>query len=694
MSALSVDWAPLLPWPVLAGLTSLALVLVGFAFYRRAGGTFLRFLSFAVLLTALANPSLVEELRDPVDDIVYLVVDESLSQGIGQRQAQTQAALDHLQEALANQPNTEVEIVRGGRDRPGAQQDGTELFAELQQAMSKVARHRVAGILVISDGQVHDVPEAFESLGIDAPLHHILTGQEDEGDRRLQIVQAPKFGIVGRELSLVLRVDDMPARQSGSPAQVTIRQDGGEARQIELPVGTEQSIDFTLDHRGPTILEIGVDDGPEELSRLNNQAAVAVNGVRDRLRVLLVSGEPHAGERAWRNILKSDPSVDLVHFTILRPPEKQDGTPIRELSLIAFPTRELFEVKLDEFDLIIFDRYRRRGVLPSMYLDNIARYVEKGGALFEAVGPAFATPLSLYRTPLGRVLPGEPTGHIFERGYHPQVSDLGHRHPVTANLTIPGGATEKDEPPWGRWFRHVEAEPRRGTILMNGIEESPLLILDRFGKGRVAQLMSDHMWLWSRGYEGGGPQAELLRRIAHWLMKEPDLEEEDLRARTVAGRLMIERRSLDEDLPKVEVRTPSGKNEGITLEAESGGRASGSLAIEEPGLYRISDGARTTLAAAGPLNPLEFDDIRSSAEKLDPLVRASGGATVRVSDGKLPSLRKVRPDRDRSGRGWLGIAASGSYVVTGITQISLLPVWLLLAVLLATILLAWQREGR
>ena len=98
-----------------------------------------------------------------------------------------------------------------------------------------------------------------------------------------------------------------------------------------------------------------------------------INGVRDRLRVLLVSGEPHAGERTWRNLLKSDASVDLVHFTILRPPEKQDGVPVDELSLIAFPTRELFIEKIEDFDLIIFDRYRRRGILPSLYLENIAQ---------------------------------------------------------------------------------------------------------------------------------------------------------------------------------------------------------------------------------------------------------------------------------------------------------------------------------
>ncbi len=130
--------------------------------------------------------------------------------------------------------------------------------------------------------------------------------------------------------------------------------------------------------------------------------------MRDKLRVLLVSGEPHAGERTWRNLLKSDASVDLVHFTILRPPEKQDGTPINELSLIAFPTRELFQQKIGEFQLIIFDRYARQGVLPIIYFDNITRYVRDGGAVLVAAGPDYASQTSLWRTPLDAILPAEP----------------------------------------------------------------------------------------------------------------------------------------------------------------------------------------------------------------------------------------------------------------------------------------------
>ncbi len=477
-----------------------------------------------------------------------------------------------------------------------------------------------------------------------------------------------------------------------------MRQDGGEARVLTVPVGREYEIEFELNRRGPSVLELTVEPGPRELTTLNNRIAVEVNGVRDRLRVLLVSGEPHAGERAWRNILKSDPSVDLVHFTILRPPEKQDGTPIRELSLIAFPTRELFEVKLDEFDLIIFDRYRRRGVLPSIYLENIARYVEQGGALLEAVGPTFATPLSLYRTPLGRVLPGEPSGFVFEQGYRPTLSTLGRRHPVTAELEGAGKLREAGqaaEPPrWGRWFRQVDVDVARGTILMEGVEERPLLILDRVGEGRVAQVLSDHMWLWSRGFEGGGPQAELLRRVAHWLMKEPDLEEEDLRASIQGGLLQITRRSLSPEPPRIEVTGPDGTLARLELEPGAAGRSTGQLPISDPGLYRVSDGRLNALAAAGPLNPLEYTDLRATPERLEHLVAESGGAVVRLAEQPTPELRKVKPGRDRNGRRWLGVLSQGAYLTTGIERVPLLPAALVLLLGLGAAVAAWVREGR
>ena len=287
----------------------------------------------------------------------------------------------------------------------------------------------------------------------------------------------------------------------------------------------------------PNIVEIEASPLQGELTAVNNRAVVSIDGVRDKLRVLLVSGEPHAGERTWRNLLKSDASVDLVHFTILRPPEKQDGTPINELSLIAFPTRELFQQKIDEFQLIIFDRYARQGVLPIIYFDNIARYVRKGGAVLVAAGPDYASSTSLWRTPLEVILPAEPSGQVTETPFRAQLSTVGKRHPVTRDLEGAGS----DPPRWSRWFRVVDTRKAEGATVMQAADDKPLLVLSREGEGRVALLLSDHIWLWARGYEGGGPHLDLLRRLSHWLMKQPDLEEEALRLSSHGRELSIER---------------------------------------------------------------------------------------------------------------------------------------------------------
>ena len=692
----SIIWSPYVPWVAIAIVGAVAALAVAAAIWQRSPGAIWRGLLGAALLLALANPSLVREVREPLEDIALVVVDDSASQTVEERPERTAEALAHIEARLAAMADMQVRVVTAGQGTAGQPEDGTRLFTAIERELANVPRGQVAGVIVISDGRIHDAPENLAGLGIDAPLHLLMTGRPEAGDRRLTIGRVPSYGIVGRELTMTLKVEDLPTGtgRSRDLARLRLRRDGGEAEEILVPIGEENEISFELDRRGTSVIEVEVEAGPEELSLLNNRAAVLVNGVRERLRVLLVSGEPHAGERAWRSLLKSDPSVDLVHFTILRPPEKQDGTPIRELSLIAFPTRELFSVKLDEFDLIVFDRYRRRGVLPRIYLDNIADFVENGGALLEAVGPTFSTPLSLYRTPLGRILPGTPTGRNIEQGFHPRVTDVGRRHPVTAGLPGAGSPDGDNGPNWGRWFRQIEVTPESGVITMAGVDDRPLLILDRVGEGRIAQLMSDHIWLWARGFEGGGPQAELMRRTAHWLMKEPDLEEEDLRARVAGGRLEIERRSLSPQTVPVEVTAPSGEVSNTTLQPGSDGRATATMAVSEMGLYRITDGERTAFAAAGSINPLEFSELRATAEVLGPLLKESGGTAVSLADDGLPNVRRVRPGRDRHGRGWIGLEASESYAIAGVDQVPLVSPLVFLLLALGTLGAAWFREGR
>jgi len=701
-SGFTVAFAPLVPWAVLIALGALTLAALGFTLLRRARGVGWRLLAAAALWLTLANPSLVEEKRELRKDIGVVIVDESASQTIGDRKAQTEAALAKLVEQAKQNPDLELRVVRTGGDAESFDGDGgTRLFQALDRALSDVPRRRFAGAILITDGQVHDVPKLADAASggegaklatggslPPGPIHTLLTGAPGEVDRRLVVVRAPTFGLVDKPVTVTIRVEDSESRNH-DPVPVTMRRDGGAETPLAVPANEDYQLDVPIQHGGQTIVELSAAPGPRELTTINNNAVVAINGIRDRLRVLLISGEPHAGERTWRNLLKADPSVDLVHFTILRPPEKQDGTPINELSLIAFPIRELFEVKLHEFDLIIFDRYKRQNIVPRIYIQAIAKYVEDGGAVLEAAGPSFATRLSLFNSPLGEILPGEPTGKVFEQPFKPQLTEVGKRHPVTAGLDG-GGAT----PNWGRWFRHIEVTARHGEVVMSGVDNEPLLLLDRVGQGRIAQLASDHIWLWSRGYDGGGPQAELLRRLAHWLMKEPALEEEDLRAEMKDGRIEVTRHSLKPDPVTVKVTDPLGEQRTIELSDAGGGRATARVPVTRPGLYRIEDGTHTALAAVGSINPKEFADVRATPLPLTPIANATGGGLFWIGSGAGPELRRVREDRSAHGRDWLALIQRRDYDVTGVEQIPLLPAAAVLLLAVGGLMLAWRREGR
>ncbi|MFQ5973593.1 MAG: hypothetical protein ACE5Q3_14795, partial [Alphaproteobacteria bacterium] len=703
MNAFSIGWSPLLPPEVLAALGVAAVLVMALGLFRRAPGLGWRAVAIVALLVALGSPSLVVEEREPLSDIAVVVVDETPSQEIGDRRQRTDDALETIRGRLDGREDIELRVVRVGSggdatSPTGPPAEGTRLFGALERALADVPRRRFAGAILITDGQVHDAPEAADKLDVGGPVHALITGNRESGDRRLTVVASPGFGIVGQEARLTVRIDDLP-EAGGGTARVSLRRNGaddGDSRTI--PVGRDHTLSVPIDRGGASVFEISVEAGPQELTLANNKAVVTVNGVRDRLRVLLVSGRPHPGERTWRNLLKADPAVDLVHFTILRPPNKQDGTPVRELSLIAFPIRELFEIKLHEFDLIIFDNYQRLGVLPQFYLGNIADYVSGGGALLEAVGPGSASPFSLYRTPLAEVLPGEPTGNIFEEGFHADVTEKGRRHPVTAALPNAGDAQDRS-PEWGRWFRHIEVVHRSGTVLMNGARERPLLILDRIDEGRVAQLMSDQIWLWARGYEGGGPHAELLRRLAHWLMKEPELEEDALHAEAHGTTLNVVRRSLAPDDRPVEVTFPSGRVESVVLEDLGDGRASASLGVDEAGLYELTDGERTALTAVGSLNPVEFRDVAATERILEPVSTATGGGIVWLAEAGTPEVRRLARDRSMFGpaigisRPWIGLQKNGDFVVRGVSELPLLPGLAILIVALGSLLLAWRREG-
>jgi hypothetical protein len=681
MSSAHVLFFPLLPVWLLWLAAAVGLVLSAWG-WRGGLRAWWRVIPLAVVLLALANPRLTQEEVTEQDDVAVVMVDDSASMTVGDRPQQSERALAALLERFKALPHLTVRVEHF--HPPAGRDEGTRLFGALDRVLADIPRRRLAGVVMISDGQIHDIP-GKPALG--APLHLLLAGHHEERDRRLVVEKAPGFGLVGGSATLSFRVED--PGQAGA-VEVMIRRDGGRESHISVPPNRSTEVEVPLDHAGANIVELQAAAAPDELTLANNRAAVSIGGVRDRLRVLLISGEPHAGERNWRNLLKADPSVDLVHFTILRPPEKDDHTPLRDLALISFPVRELFEEKLHDFDLIIFDRYRRRSVLPPAYYQNIVNYVKGGGALLVAAGPEFTKPDSPFNTPLAEIMPAVPDGRVVEDAFLPRLTDVGRRHPITADLR----GSESDSPRWGRWLRVIASQPKAGSVVvMQGAQDLPLLVLDRVGEGRVAALMSDTVWLWARGWDGGGPQAELIRRLAHWLMKEPELEEEQLTAEIRGDRMQVQRRSLTKGDVDVTLTAPDGTSRKMHLTDRNDGRSTGELVVDQSGLWRADDGRNVALAGAGPLNPVEMAELRATPEKMKPAIEASGGGWQWIEDG-IPELRRTSPQAAAAGSGWFGFRANGDKVVTAVRDTALLPGWLLLLTALGGLLFAWWREGK
>ncbi len=683
-----VTFSSLVPLPILLSVLGIGILLAGYAFYRKSRAAGLRIIAFIVLAAAVLDPRATIENRTPLDDVAVVVVDESLSQQLGTRPDRTAATEAGLTAALDRLESVDVRTVRVSPRATGPRSDGTRLFETVANAIADVPSSRLGGVVLVTDGIVHDVP-APEQAGISAPVHVLLTGERDERDRRLVVVEAPEFGLVDKTVAIRVRAEDTDL-EPGTPIAASLRTDGGATQPFTMRAGETIEVVTALDHPGLNVIEIEVAETDDEISPRNNSSLVTVNAIRDRLRVLLISGQPHVGERAWRNLLKSDPNVDLVHFTILRPLSKDDGTPLNELALISFPIRELFEEQLYDFDLVIFDRYSRRGLVPFQFMMNVASYVLDGGAVMLSVGPEYADSFSLFDSPLQNVLPAAPTGVVFNEPFRPRLSDTGERHPVTAALSPEG----QEAPTWGRWLRHIDVAVSAGQELMRGASDRPLLMLDRVGDGRVALLLSDTIWLWGKGFDGGGPQAEILRRLAHWLMKEPELEENAITASVADGMIQIVRKSLDETVRPVTIKAPDGSEQTAQPDYTEAGQFIARVPANDEGLYRIEDGALSTVVAVGAANPLENQDVISTDARLRPVADATGGGVFWVEDRGVPTVRQVAPERVAYGQSWIGLRANNQYVVEGVREIPLVPAWLALLALLSLPLLTWWREGR
>ena len=612
---------PWLPWPVLAGGALVLVALLVLAFVRQVRrGLVWRALAGAALLAGVAQPLWLRQERTPLENIVLAVVDESASMALEGRKAARDAALARLQAEVARMPGWRLHTVPVRNTG-----QGTRLAPVLQQELGNLPGQQLAGVVVIGDGAWPDAAMARKLVPQAVPVAALVAGDPEMPDRNVTIGASPPYGLVGKNLQVPILAEDTAA-PTGTPLAVQI---SGEnfSTTVSVPNRGKATVSLPIRHAGQNqfLATLPAVAGQPELTLLNNRRLIAIEGVRDRLRVLLVSGLPHTGGRSWRTLFREDPLVDLVHFTILRPPEIFDPVPQNELALIPFPVDELFSEKVNRFDLIVFDRYARLGVLNSTYFNNILRYVQNGGGLLVTTGPEALTAGSLFNTPLRRILPVQPPLSLEARNYRPVLTKRGQQHPVTADLAGPEAATANQAPVWGGWQRLMRVGSVEGAVVLATPDGLPLLTLAEVGDkgGRVAQLLSDRIGLWQRGYESGGPYTPLLRNVAHWLMKEPGLNEERLVAAVEEGALVARRYGPGAaDAREMTFELPDGRTQRIATTGTDVQTAR--LPQPQPGIYRLRSGALTTFATVGTDDQVEFASLapqpRQAAALADSLV--------------------------------------------------------------------------
>ena len=688
MSQYNITLDPILPIYFILLYLLLFIIIIFYYFRRKGKAPYLRLITGFLFAIILLNPVFIKEIRKSQRSIVAVVLDDTDSQKIGDRPIQSEKAFNEINNKLSTFDN--LDVIKVSVDHKN-NFDGTSAFEPLKIALKAYSPERIAGVVFITDGLIHDIPRNNQLLEFNAPVHALITGNLHERDRWIEVTDWPKYGIVGKDQIIKLKVHD--SINNKEPSSIILTHDGVKSDPFAIIPGEDVSLPINISHAGLNNIQLELPILADEISASNNYYTSSIDGVRDNLKVLLVSGEPHPGERLWRNLLRSDPNVELTHFTILRNPNKFDPTPSSELSLIAFPTDELFGEKINNFDLIIFDRYSNQTYLPSQYFYNIQKYIINGGAFLAVVGPDYATETGIYYSPLSSILPAKPNKSITEQVFQPVISDIGFRHPVTQGLF----KNTSQLPDWGRWGRVIDADVIKGHSIMNAMTNKPLLILSREGKGRVALLLSDQIWLWARGFDGGGPHLELTRRLAHWLMKEPELEEERLTAALNSNKIVVTRQSITDHPLTIKVVSPSDHQEDVTLTATRPGVWEYSFMPEESGLWRFVSDNLTASIYIGPSNKKELENIVSTPENLRSLLEATGGSVKRLATTSnnisTPRIVELSETRKYSGSDWIGIKKSRASTLIGQTSQPIFDGMMALILFITTLFLTWFLEG-
>ena len=418
------------------------------AIVKKIDGSFLRFFLLTLLLVLVIQPIIKIENRELEKDIITILIDKTASQKITNRIKDVDEVYNKLLSKIGklegidilkisvddqsirtsfgsikeinSEQSEEEKIIRNVEDL-----NSSKLISILKNHINKYPSKKISTIFMITDGQIHDLTVHSALEKIEIPIYYILAGDKKLNDIKLTLVSKPNFNYLDERTKIKFKVEDFLHNQD--LVELTVQNSFMPEIKKKIKVGIVNDIEFDLPKIGQNFFKLSVEKKENEISILNNSEIIKIDGIRKKLRVLLISGNPYMGTRVWRNFLKSDPSVELIHMTVLRPPEKNDNTPFNELSLIPFPIKELFENKLSKFELIIFDNFKGRNVLSPLYLQNLKRFVNNGGALLEIAGPAYNSKYSLFRTEIGSILPGVPSGKVIRKEFKPKLTEIGKK---------------------------------------------------------------------------------------------------------------------------------------------------------------------------------------------------------------------------------------------------------------------------
>ena len=682
---MEVNFYPLFSYESTFLISLIFILILALYFYFYLKNFFLRIFIFLILLILVFNPLINSMRKLHHKDILIVMYDKTQSVIETKKIDQLIKVKKNIKDIIVDEEKLEiVEIeVNNLNNKDGKIQ--TKIITNVQKAFQKLEKNRVAGVIIVTDGIIHDLDKIEEDF-IDIPIHFFLLGNKNERDRSIITENIPEYAVVGKPIDFMFKIIDENFQEEVSASFIL---DGMQILTKTFITNINHQIKLPINHAGENLLEIKINNHPNEITFANNYKVFKINGIHEKLRVMLISGEPNMGLRNWRNILNSDPSIELLHFTILRPPSKRDLTPVKELALIPFPSQELFSADISKFSLIILDQYTLQGILPKKYLDNIVDYVIGGGAILNISGQEYLSDRSLLNSSLVNILPTRPE-EFFIGPFLPSLTDLGKRHPITNTLE----KAFKDNK-WGKWFSFIKANKISGQTLMSA-NKYPLLIINEVSQGRVAQILSDQSWVWNKDRENKGPLVELLRNTIHWLLKTPELQENYLNVIKNNNFITLNLNSLNEGDTSAIITSPSGENLFVLMKDNKNGSLFGKFESTEYGKFNIKVNDIEKDFFIGITDSKELEKVSSSSFLINSFFEKNKQYLYSITwlGDSIPKIVKVFNKNNIAGSNWVGLLEKKVQKNDTFINKELINWSLIMPLLLLLLFMCWYRENR